>query len=41
MKSKTKMDKSRKNGLSKTQEVLYQKEFKTANRMYNRTKNQL
>ncbi|MCT2534388.1 YfhE family protein [Aquibacillus koreensis] len=41
MKGKTREDKARKNGLSKTQQVLYQKEFKAANRMYNDTKNQV
>ncbi|WP_186576720.1 YfhE family protein [Aquibacillus kalidii] len=41
MRGKSKEARTKRNSLSKTQAVLYQKEFRTADRMYNTTKNQV
>ncbi|WP_138420754.1 YfhE family protein [Aquibacillus sediminis] len=38
MRGKSQEYKQNRTGLSKTQEVLYQKEFKAANRLYDSTK---
>ncbi|MRH44652.1 YfhE family protein [Aquibacillus halophilus] len=41
MKKKAKGIKEARSSLSKTQEVLYQKEFRAADRMYQSTKNKM